>query len=217
MSVALPNSFFFSPSRTGDWSWLGLLVAMASGAPADTLSAVARTDADSDDIRQTLAGDGEAYRRIVCRHQQEIASRLQRFSRDPLVIEELVQETFVQTYFSLAKFRGDAPFIHWLHRIAVRVGYRHWTAKKAKSQTTSLEDQDIAAPPSPDDDSELLAKLLDELPPRDRLVITLMYLEDRSVQETAALTGWSKTMVKVQAFRARGKLKKMMQARGGAT
>jgi RNA polymerase sigma-70 factor (ECF subfamily) len=41
-------------------------------------------------------------------------------------------------------------------------------------------------------------------------VVTLMYLEDRSVAETAALTGWSKTMVKVQAFRARAKLRKMM-------
>ena len=45
------------------------------------------------DIRDTLAGDGEAYRRVIERHQQEIARRLRKFSRDPRVIEELVQET----------------------------------------------------------------------------------------------------------------------------
>jgi len=132
------------------------------------------------------------------------------------VIDELVQETFVQAYFSLGKFRGDAPLAHWLHRIAVRVGYRYWTSKKATRRTVSLEDQDIAAPAAREDDAELLTRLLDELPPRDRLVVTLMYLEDQSVEATAKLTGWSKTMVKVQAFRARGKLKKMLLSRGGA-
>jgi len=180
----------------------------------DTLSPVeqpAVENADQCDIRQTLAGDGDAYRRIVERHQTEIAKRLRRFSRDPRILEELVQETFVDAYFSLKNFRGDAPLIHWLHRIAIRTGYRHWKSNKSAQAATSLDAQDIAAPRSSEPDIEFLHKVLDQLSPRDRLVVTLMYLEERSVEETAKLTGWTKTMVKVQSFRARGKLRKMME------
>lgn len=167
---------------------------------------------EADDIRDAKAGDGEAYRRLVCQYQQEIAKRLRRFSRDPLTIEEMVQETFVEAYFSLGGYRGHAPFEHWLHRIAIRVGYRYWKAKKTAGQTVSIDQESLASSRQDpiDDDSEQLRRVLEQLSPRDRLVVTLLYLEEHTVEETAKLTGWSKTMVKVQAFRARAKLKKLM-------
>src|SRR5689334_16425322 len=100
-------------------------------AMTDTLPAVQpAVSIDQRDIEQALRGDEAAYRRLIERHQQEIAKRLRKFSRDPRVIEEMTQDTFVEAYFGLKSFRGDAPFIHWLHRIAVRVGYRHWKEKK---------------------------------------------------------------------------------------
>ena len=59
----------------------------------------------------------------------------------------------------------------------------------------------------------LLHVLLNELPPRDRLVLTMIHIEERSIAETAELVGWSQVMVKVQAFRARKKLKDLWQRR----
>jgi RNA polymerase sigma-70 factor (ECF subfamily) len=59
----------------------------------------------------------------------------------------------------------------------------------------------------------LVHGLLGELPPRDRLVLTLIYLEGCSVAQAAELSGWSQTMVKVQAHRARKKLKKLLDER----
>ena len=171
---------------------------------------------DADDIQATLAGDGEAYRRIIDRHQAEVAKRLRRFARagDRNTLEQLVHDTFVEAYFSLSRYRGDAPLIHWLHRIAVRVGYKHWKSQKQSRATVSLDDRDIATKSNESNvDADQLHQVLEQLSPRDRLVVTLMYLEDRSVEETAKLTGWSKTMVKVQAFRARGKLRKQLQLR----
>jgi DNA-directed RNA polymerase specialized sigma24 family protein len=44
--------------------------------------------------------------------------------------------------------------------------------------------------------------------------MTLTYLEGKTVAEIATLTGWSKTLVKVQAHRARRRLTKICQARG---
>jgi RNA polymerase sigma-70 factor (ECF subfamily) len=57
---------------------------------------------------------------------------------------------------------------------------------------------------------EVLHRLLAGLPPRDRLVLTLIYLEGASVAQAAELTGWSRTMVKVQAHRARAKLRRLV-------
>jgi RNA polymerase sigma-70 factor (ECF subfamily) len=57
---------------------------------------------------------------------------------------------------------------------------------------------------------ELVAKLLEALDPKDRLLIQWLELEDRPVNEVAALTGWSKTLVKVRAFRARRKMRQTL-------
>jgi RNA polymerase sigma-70 factor (ECF subfamily) len=93
------------------------------------------------------------------------------------------------------------------------VGYRYW-----KSRADAAEHVDcvatLAAPASQlkaDEAAELLHAMLAQLSPRDRLVLTLMYLEEMPVAKVAELTGWTKTMVKVQAFRAKAKLKKLLK------
>jgi RNA polymerase sigma-70 factor (ECF subfamily) len=58
----------------------------------------------------------------------------------------------------------------------------------------------------------MVEKLLSQLAAPDRLVITLLDLEQRSVKEIAQMTGWSVTLVKVRAFRARRKLRALAQA-----
>jgi RNA polymerase sigma-70 factor (ECF subfamily) len=179
---------------------------------------------DLHDVRRCLSGEGEAYRRLVDRHQQRVSAIMWRFSRDPDTHEDLVQDAFVEAYQSLATYRAEAPFGHWLARIATRVGYRHWKRERQEGtiKTVPLAEWDAALEHPADDvepavAAELLHGLLAQLPRRDRLVLTLRYVEEHSVERTAELTGWSKTMVKVQAWRARSKLKKLLeQATQGA-
>ncbi len=179
---------------------------------------------DLDDLRRCLQGDGDAYRRLIERHQARISAMMWRFSRDPDVHADLVQDVFVEAYRSLANYRGTAPFEHWLARIATHVGYQYWKRQKRESalDTVPLEDwHEVADEPpddiAPQDAAELLHRLLEQLPPRDRLVLTLRYVEDRGVAETAAVTGWSQAMVKVQTWRAKRKLKALFEkAREGA-
>ena len=57
---------------------------------------------------------------------------------------------------------------------------------------------------------DLVAHLLDALKPAERLVIDLLYLQQKSVEEIRKLTGWSRSLVKVRAFRARQKLKEQL-------
>ncbi len=172
--------------------------------------------ADGADIQASLGGDQAAYARIVERHQAAIAKRMWRFTRNRQELEELVEDVFVQAWMSLKGFRGEAPFAHWLSRIASRVGYRFWKARSRKTEQLPLQDWD-AVEAAPDgeiearDAAELLHRTLEQLPPRDRLVLTLLYLEELSVAEAAERTGWSKTMTKVQAHRARKKLRRLLE------
>ena len=173
----------------------------------------ARLGADLD-IAAARHGDGDAYARIVRRYQPTIARRMTRFARSAADVEELVHDVFVEAYFSLQRYRGDAPLEHWLQKIATRVGYRFWKRRASERKTVTLEEHVAATAEREADDVEPLLIAVAKLPPRDRLVITLMYLEGHSVAEAAALSGWSQTLVKVQAFRARAKLKKFLTTDG---
>lgn len=181
---------------------------------------VAVHDDDAHDIRGSLDGDEHAYARLVQRYEALVGKQMWRYSRDPRVAEELVQEVFVEAYVSLKGFRGRAPFEHWLRRIATRVGYRHWRrSARRREREQSLEAMTVPPIPkvantSPSEAGEYLHTLLQHLPPRDRLVLTLQYFEECSTEEIADRTGWSRSLVKVQAFRARKKLKTMLEEAG---
>jgi RNA polymerase sigma-70 factor (ECF subfamily) len=176
--------------------------------------------ADQQDVAASLRGDGRAYERLLRRHQQQIAARMWRFTRDRTDLEELVHDVFVEAYMALGGYQGRGPFAHWLNRIATRVGYRFWKRRTRQArQTVPLQDWDAPAeaarsPLETAQADRLLHELLDRLPPRDRLVLTLMYLEERSVNEVAEQVGWSVTMVKVQAHRARKKLRALLESAG---
>ena len=173
------------------------------------------------DVRLSRQGDSDAYSRLIKEHQSYISRILWRFSRDRLVHEELVQDVFVEAYLSLGSYRQKAPFGHWLARIATRVGYRYWKhlARRGETENFSLAEWDQLPDKSPEEmdpgrAAELLHRLLAQLRPRDRLVLTLRYLEGCDVAETARRTGWTKTMVKVQSKRARNRLEKLFAQAG---
>ncbi len=187
-----------------------------SFSPAKSGNVTVPLAVDLEDIRQSREGDSEAYRRLIERYQRQIGQILWRFSRDRLIHEELVQDVFVEAYLSLDRYHGKAPFVHWLSRIATRVGYGYWkkNARQKKRESFTLEEWDQLPGDSVKkmDASQaavLVYRLLEQLSPRDRLVLTLRYLEECDVAETAQRTGWTKGMVKVQTWRAKKKLEKL--------
>lgn len=171
------------------------------------------------DIQACLNGDDQGYHRLLRRHETGVARLMWRFSRDKTICEELVQEVFVQAYFSLTRYRGDGPFPAWLHRIATRVGYHFWKQQKRAAAEWSLQEIDAAVSPEPDtldpsQAAELLHGLLSRLPSPDRLVLTLMYFEDCSTEQIAQRMSWTRGMVKMRAMRARKKLKALAEQLG---
>jgi len=127
---------------------------------------------------------------------------------------------FVEAFFSLKTYRGDAPLLHWLRRIATRTGYRFWREKAREPQEIPLPDFEIMEQIEAQEEEEridpaeaaaLLHTLLARLPASDRLVLTLLYFERCGTQEIAEQMGWSRAKVKTQALRARRKMKEIAE------
>jgi len=176
---------------------------------------------DWEDIQASLDGDGAAYGRLVERYEKDIARQMLRYSRDPREVRELTQEVFVQAYQSLPGYKPQAPFVHWLRRIASRVGYRLWTYQaRERQRTTPLEvwhERLQAVDPkaqSPSEAAEYLFTLLERLKPEDRQILTLFYSEGLEVKEIAERMEWEVSRVKVRMHRARKQLKDMLEAAG---
>lgn len=191
---------------------------LASALPESDSTPSAVPSIEQQDIAAAKGGDDEAFRRIVLRHQSTVATQMQRFSRDSAVVEELVHDVFVEAFVSLNGFRHRSPFEHWLRKIAVRVGYRLW---KTQARDRQRRDAILSEPALRDlmetpctnasDAHDRLHEILETMSNRDRLVLTLLYWDDCTVAEAAELAGWTKTMVKVQAHRARKKLKRLLE------
>ena len=222
VAYPLHMGLLFLPERI-----INLRVALVRATASSALVTEDRRKADTpdavelEDIRRSRQGDSDAYRRLIERHQEHVSRILWRFSRDRLVHEELVQDVFVEVYMSLSSYRAKAPFVHWLARIATRVGYRYWkqTSRRREKESFTLEEWDRIPDESsermdPSEAASLVHKLLAQLRPRDRLVLTLRYLEGCNVAETARRTGWTKGMVKVQCRRAIKRLQKLVGQTG---
>jgi RNA polymerase sigma-70 factor (ECF subfamily) len=173
------------------------------------------TTSDEELIRETLRGDERAFAELAGRHKSRVFGLASRFARNPADLEDICQEVFIQAFFKLRQFRGDSPFGHWLLRIATYKCYDYLRRRRRDSVVDLLPEPgaEIAAarPALANADLERLDAALAELSAKERLVITLLEIEDRSVQEVSTLTGWSAANVKVRAFRARAILRKLLE------
>lgn len=167
-------------------------------------------------IRSTLAGDDDAFAELARRHKPKIFAMAARFARNDHELDDICQEIFIRAWRHLASFRADSPFEHWLSRLAVRGCYDFLRkARRSREHDVPLDDnvRNISAEEkqSASHARETLALAMSRLSPEEKLVITLLELEEKSVREIAALTGWSESNVKVRAFRARAALKRVIE------
>jgi RNA polymerase sigma-70 factor (ECF subfamily) len=173
---------------------------------------------DLSDIKASQAGDHQAYRRLVERYQAEVSRLMWRFCQSELICEELVQDVFIEAYYSLKSYKQRAPFIYWLKRIATRVGYRFWKRQARQRQFKPMEmTREIAASAQEADAREMQTmahRLLDRLSPEDRLVLTLLYFDQCSTETIARRLGWTHAMVKMRAYRARKRLRTIVDQEG---
>jgi RNA polymerase sigma-70 factor (ECF subfamily) len=178
---------------------------------------------DAELIAAVLQGDTASFEPLIRKYQPRVFASARRYARRESEVEDIVQEVFIKAFQKLAGFRGEAPFEHWLMRLAVRTCYDFLRAHQRNRETTFTElsqpetdwlNQFVVNPAAADEHAEaareLIRRILDRLSPSARLVITLLEIEERTVKEIAETTGWSVPLVKVRAFRARAEMRKIL-------
>jgi RNA polymerase sigma-70 factor (ECF subfamily) len=131
---------------------------------------------------------------------------------------------FIKVLQKLPQFSGSVPLEHWVSRIAINTCINQIQAEKARPELREAdlsEEQaavirnlaataDELGPDQSFASRELVGHLMKALKPAERLVIDLLYFQEKSGEEIRKLTGWSGALVKVRAFRARQKMKQTL-------
>jgi RNA polymerase sigma-70 factor, ECF subfamily len=172
-------------------------------------------------VKAALEHDDEAAGQLV-RQLYPLVAKVVRSHRPRRTLEEdLCQMIFIKVSQKLSQFSGKVPLEHWVSRIAVNTCLNQIAAEKIRPELrqADLSEEELAvvenlavssdelAPDKKFASRQLVEHLLAALKPAERLVIDLLYLQGRSVEETRKITGWSTAYVKVRAFRARQKMK----------
>jgi RNA polymerase sigma factor (sigma-70 family) len=176
-------------------------------------------------VEAALRHDDEAARELV-RQLYPLVAKLVRAHRPRRAAEEdLSQMIFIKVFQKLSQFSGKVPLEHWVSRIAVNTCLNQIASEKVRPELRqadlSEEEQAVVenlaatseelAPDKRFASRQLVEHLLAALKPAERLVIDLLYLQGRSVAEIKKITGWSESLVKVRAFRARQKMKEQLK------
>ena len=174
-------------------------------------------------IAAVRKGDAASFEPLVRRYSPRVFATARRYARRESEVANIVQEVWLKAFQKLKGFRGEAPFEHWLMRLAVRTCYDFLRAHQRNRETSFSElsepesdwlERFVSQPDTAGEDAaaarQLVQRLLEQLSPPARLVITLLEIEERSVKEIARLTGWSVPLVKVRAFRARAEMRKLL-------
>lgn len=164
-------------------------------------------------VARARAGDTEAFRALVERHQARAVALARRVLRDPREAEEAAQDAFLKAWTALPGFREEARFGTWLHRIVLRRALDRLDALRARRR------HEGAAPAWPEDGAtgrdgeaddvpaDRLRAHVDALPPAQRAAVMLFYFEDRSVLEAARTLGMPENTFKTHLHRARAALR----------
>ncbi len=180
--------------------------AWAATMPAAEQDPVEATEARL--VATSRRGDGDAFAELIRRHQRRVFRLAGRFFRRPEDVEEVAQETFLTAWRKLATYRARAPFEHWLTRVCLNTCYAR--LRRQRPERPVLEG-DLAKPAADPALRVEIERLLDTLPATDRFLLLLLHGEGWSVAEIAERLGWSRSNVKVRAFRARRKLRRLLE------
>jgi RNA polymerase sigma-70 factor, ECF subfamily len=182
---------------------------------------------DEELVKRHLQGDPEAFAELIDRYSGRLFNLAYRFTGDRGEAEDVAQETFLRVYSALPRSRLELAFRPWLFRIAVNL-CRDLARRKRPTPFTDLprgqdapagEDGMEALPdpgPSPADQVETqateaaLRRAVMELPPAQRLIVTLRYNEALSYEEIGRLLDMPPATVGTSLLRARRRLRAVL-------
>lgn len=173
-------------------------------------------------------GDEAAFAEIMRRYSPRVFRSASRYFRQRELVEEAAQEVFLKAFTQLDSFEGRGSMEGWLTRITTNTCLNLLRSARRRPELTVSDltedestwlDEKLAGVAQERHQSsersivaaDLAGRVLETLSPDDRLVLTLVDGEDTPVKEVAEMTGWSESKVKVQAFRARRRMREAVE------
>ncbi len=177
-------------------------------------------------IEQALRGSQKAYEVLTERHRQAVYHVIYKIVRDKETAHDLVQDTFMKAFSSLASYRSEFRFSTWLYKIAANCSIDYLRKKKinamsldqqlqTKDGTVGIEVADYSYHPGQELERKeqrfSIEEAIDSLPDKYKEVIIYRHKDDKSYEEIADLLNIPVGTVKARIFRARELLKKKLK------
>jgi len=199
------------------------------------------TDSDLLLVQRAQAGEMRAFELLVLKHQRRVERLVARMLRDPGLVEDVAQETFIRAYKALGQFRGESAFYTWLYRIAVNTARRQIAdlrrdpvqsmsalETRDEDETSASELSLILQMPDTETPEAVLAskeiaqavnQAMEALPAELCQAITLREIEGLSYDEIARALDCPVGTVRSRIFRAReaisARIKPLLERQGG--
>lgn len=173
-------------------------------------------------VARARRGDRRAFDLLVLKYQHRVQRLIARYIRDPELVFDLAQETFIKAYRALERFRGDSAFYTWVYRIAVNTAKNQLASDARGGYMVSLNsggsdesDEPMMEPEALRDGGtpEAIAatqelktaidRAISDLPEDLRTALTLREMEGLSYDEIAAVMDCPIGTVRSRIFRAR--------------
>lgn len=195
-------------------------------------------DSDMRLVERTLSGDSRAFDLLVVKYERRVHRLIGRFVREPDLVQDIAQETFVRAWRALHQFRGDAQFYTWLYRIAVNtakkvlverrrdpVVFESALHKSEDEGETSLPHEEQSTQETPESEysareiARYVQESLEALPDDIRQAIVLREIEGLTYDEIAEVMNCPIGTVRSRIFRAReaisARIRPLLENQGG--
>ena len=171
-------------------------------------------------VERILAGDREAFGELVSRYHRVVFSVAYRMTGTRAEAEDLCQDVFLRVYQNLNRFDRGRPLGPWLRKITCNRALNHLRRRQLERGLFHESDSEPAGLDSPaagEDPAQRLARseradrlgrAMEALPPRQRLAVTLKYVEELTADEIAEALGAPRNTVKTWLLRARETLRR---------
>lgn len=176
-------------------------------------------------VQETLAGNQASFQLLVERYQSRLFALVRHYTRNPVEIEDVVQETFLKAFSRLDTFQHQSSFYTWIYRIATNT-ILDFMKRRGRSPVQVVEDPELVAStsaPSPrvsspdaqlqrEEIARITHTILEGMPEIFRAVLVMREFEDMAYQDIADVLGISIGTVESRLFRARARFKdKLLQ------
>lgn len=166
-------------------------------------------------IKRILKGETNLFSYFLARYNQPVFSLIHRIILSKEDAEELTQDVFIKAFRKLDTYRGDCSFFTWIYRIAYNTAISETRKRKFifpaidETLVNTVKEEEIDVLFGGSEKEELLLQMeqcIENLNPEEKAMLTLYYLENKSVQELSDVFQFSTDNVKVKLHRIRKKL-----------